>query len=128
MTREDQPTREFVYRSGRLYEADLVATEMERLGLPFHRAEETPLGTRFAMPAAPSMGPSSYWLVVVPGSHAAIARAVVRRLPVSRRAYPGVWAFGPTSAAKNFFKVCAWIYIGTVLVAALAQLLSCVGR
>jgi hypothetical protein len=97
---------------------------MERLGLPFYRASESPLGVRFAMPAAPSMGPSSYWLVVVPGSHAAAARAVVRRLPVSRLAYPGVWAFGPTSAAKHFFKACAWIYISAVLAIALASLLS----
>lgn len=35
---------EFVYRTSHLHEAELVANELERLGVAFYRAQERPLG------------------------------------------------------------------------------------
>jgi hypothetical protein len=115
---------ELVYRSGHLYEADWVANEMDRFGLPYYRATEQPLGVRFAMPAAPSMSVSCYWLVIVPASHAIAARAAIRRLPVSRQAYPGVWAFGPTERARLLFTGCAWLYLAGFAAGLLGSLLN----
>ena len=119
--------KELVYRSGHLYEADWVANEMDRLGLPNYRATERPLGVRFAMPAAPSMSVSCYWLVIVPGSHALAARAAIRRLPVSRQAYPGVWGFGPTEGARRLFTSWAWaclLFYAAGLLASVLRLIS----
>jgi hypothetical protein len=76
---------EFVYGSTYLYEADLVAEELERAGIPFHRSIET-MGVRFQMAAAVPAGcmPGSRFLIVVPEPHAARARTLVASLPVSR--------------------------------------------
>ena len=51
MFAEESGSAEFFYSSGYLYEADLVAEELERAGIPFYRFIET-MGERFQMSAA----------------------------------------------------------------------------
>jgi hypothetical protein len=47
----DRPDyHDYVCRSSYLHEADLVANELERLGIAFYPAQESPLGVRGAMP------------------------------------------------------------------------------
>ena len=83
--RDESGSTEFVYRSVYLHEVDLVADQLEQAGIAFYRSEER-LGVRFAMPIAAPVAclPGSWFLVVVPASHAARARALVNSLPISQ--------------------------------------------
>jgi hypothetical protein len=84
-----------VYRTGILYEADMVADAMTRAGIPFFRRKESIGGLSFAMPAAPSMAPGDIWAIVVPGTWADRAKHFVAELPVPRAAEQGVRGFQP---------------------------------
>jgi hypothetical protein len=114
---------EFVYRTIHLYEADLVANEFERAGLPYFRAAESPVGVQFAMPAAPAPEPGCWWLVIVPPTDARRAHGILEDLPVSKQSEaPEFWPVGPESKARKFFKAWAWLSLLVMLAALLAAL------
>lgn len=119
--------RVFAYRTLHLYEADLVASELEAVGIPFHRAEEAPTGVRFAMPAAPSAAPGLTFLVVVPGRDAERARALVESLPVSNDSAPGVWATGMDANVRKFFRSWAWLSLVAFVAIAVGSMATCFG-
>ena len=85
MSAEESGSVEFFYWSSYLYEADLVAEELERAGISFYRFIET-MGERFQMSAAVPAGslPGSRFVVAVPEPDAARARTLVASLPVSQ--------------------------------------------
>jgi hypothetical protein len=120
--------REFVYRSNYLHEADLVANELEERGIAFYRAEEGPPGVRWAMPLSPSWEPGTCYLVIVPAGHAKRAKELVKRLPVSQDAYPGVWRPEMTDADKQFWRFWAWISLAGLAVAIISALISALRR
>jgi hypothetical protein len=113
-----------VYRSGVLYEADLVAAALERARIPHFRREESSSGLAFAMPVAPSMGPGDIWAILVPQTWADRAERFIAELPVSHDPNPGVWRFRPRPDVKRFFKQWAWIYVVGVLAALLWSIIS----
>jgi hypothetical protein len=104
-------SREFVYRSTYLHEADLVANELEGTGIAFYRAEEGPAGVRWAMPLSPAWQPGTYFLIIVPAPHAALARRLIESLPVSQDEYPDLWPPGTKDDAKKFWRWWAWVTI-----------------
>lgn len=101
--------KDFVYRTTYLYEADMVANELQDAGIAFYRAEESPMGVQWAMPLSPAWEPGTSFLVIVPGPHATAARRLVRRLPVSQDEYPGVWPAAMDEETKDFWRSWAWI-------------------
>ena len=113
-----------VYRSGMLYEADLVAASLERAHVPHFRRQESASGLAFAMPIAPSMGPGEVWAILVPKSWAKRADRFIAELPVSHDANPGVWGFRPRPEVKQFFRQWAWIYVAGVLAALIWSIIS----
>jgi hypothetical protein len=100
----DAGSSEVAYRSGLLYEADIVADALERAKVPFFRREESSSGLDFAMPVAPVQEPGVTWAVVVPQSALRRARRIISRLPVSKDMNPGVWGLKPRPEVKSFFK------------------------
>jgi len=118
-----QSEDELVYRTVHLYEADLVANELEGAGVPFFRAEEGLGGVRFAMPAAPAPAPGCWWLVIVPPTHARRAHAILEGLPVSKQSEaPEFWPVGPESGARKFSRTLAWLSLLALLASLLASL------
>ena len=115
--RSTQGTSVVVYRSGALFEADLVASELERAHIPHFRREESSSGLSFAMPVAPSMGPGDVWAILVPEGWTNRAERLIRSLPVSHERNPGVWGFRPQPEVKRFFKQWAWLYLVAILAA-----------
>lgn len=114
---------ELVYRTIHLYEADLVANEFERAGLPFFRAVEGPGGVRFAMPAAGAPAPGCWWLVIVPPTHARRAHAILEPLLVSKQSEtPEFWPVGPGSKGRKFVKTFAWVSLLALFASLLATL------
>lgn len=114
--------RDFIYRTSHLHQADLVVHELERLGIAFYRAEEGPMGVRWAMPVWPAWTPGTCFLVIVPAPHAKRAKDVMRRLPVSREKYPGVWRRGTTEEDKRFWRLMARASLALVAAGALATI------
>lgn len=105
-----------VLRTGRLFEADLAASTLEEAGVPYYRQEQSSSGAVFEMPAAPTPGPGTWWVVRVPTAVAEEARFVLEQLPLGLDDSPGVWDFGPTPEAKSFFK--SWAFATLLFLAA----------
>ena|ERR1700730_17857005 len=112
-----------VYRSGQLYEVDMVANCLEEDDVPFFRRQESSSGLSFAMPAAPTMGPGIAWAIVVPRSAVSRARGIIRSLPVSQDLYPGPWAFRPTPRVQKVWRLFASLLLALLVAGWLADLL-----
>ncbi len=111
------------YRSGLLYEVEMVAAAVEQAGVPFFRQEE--IGTsRFAMPFQPSQGPGIYWTVLIPRRFRSAARKVISQMPVSKKLYPDVWGFNPAPGARAFFKAYGIYMFVSVILSAMLVLLD----
>lgn len=106
-----------VLRTGKIFEADLAASVLEEAGVPHFRREQSSGGLTFAMPAAPSVGPGNWWVILVPEEAAEEARSILEQLPLDADNEPGVWDFAPSPQAKSFFK--SWAFF-TLLLFALA--------
>src|SRR5262249_17266360 len=103
------------YRSGLLYEFDMVADALEAAGVPYFRREESSSGLSFAMPVVPVQGPGVTWAIVVPRRALKRAKRIIVGLPVSQDMHPGVWGFKPTTTSKRFFQVYGALCLGIVL-------------
>jgi hypothetical protein len=103
------------YRSGRLYEFDMVADALEAAGVPYFRREESSSGLSFAMPVMPVQGPGITWAILVPRRALRRAKRIIVGLPVSQDMHPGVWGFKPTARSKSFFRVYGVLCLGIVL-------------
>jgi hypothetical protein len=98
-----------VYRTGIVYEFDMVADAMTRAGIPYFRREESIGGLSFAMPVMPSMTPGDLYAIVVPESWADRAKHFIASLPVAQGAEPGFWGF--RSPPKGLSSQWAWVLV-----------------
>lgn len=81
-TEEGNPV--VVYRTGIVYELDMVADAMTRAGIPYFRRRESIGGLSFAMPVMPSMAPGEMYAIVVPETWADRAKHFIAALPVAQ--------------------------------------------
>jgi hypothetical protein len=93
-------------------EADAIALELERKHVPFFRREENFAGQEFAMPAFPTPGIGSFWIIRVPAGAEKDALAVIRRLPFQPR--PGPSTPQHSRPSKWF----AWVPVAAIAVIA----------
>jgi hypothetical protein len=93
-----------VLKTGRLYEADMLADALTSAGIPYFRREENFAGLQLAMPAMPSPGPGTFFCVIVPEAAAPDAREVLAELPIDPED-PGLWSFSPTTTGRKLFTV-----------------------
>jgi hypothetical protein len=115
-----------VLRTGVLFEADMAAAALENAGVPYYRREESSGGLSFAMPAAPSPGPGTWWRIEVPAAVVDRAEEILNGLPMPRKESPGVWDFRPPPEAKGFWKSYAGamlLLFALVMLMALVQVL-----
>jgi hypothetical protein len=63
----DEHTNKFVcvLKTGKLFEHDLASNALTEHGIPFHKQLETSSGLRLAMPFQPSMGPGTWYNILV---------------------------------------------------------------
>ena len=104
-----------VYRTGVLYEADMVAEALERAHIPLFRRVETLGGLSTAMPVSPPPGllPGSFWAIAVPGKWARRAVRFIGKLPVTQQLpathrMPGV---------RDLFQGWTWLFVLAILLA-----------
>jgi hypothetical protein len=113
-----------VFRTGSLVQLDMVTGELTTAGIPHFTREETSSGLRMAMPAAPSVGPGTWWTVIVPGKAAEDAHAVIATLPFDAKTNPDVWDFQPTQKVKLGWKLYAGGILLFLLISAIVELIS----
>jgi hypothetical protein len=112
-----------VFRTGSLVEFDTVTGALKQARVPFFSREESSGGMRLATPAAPSVGPGTWWAVLVPAPAAEDARDIIRQLPLSEKTDPDVWDFQPTKRARMGWKVYAAASLLILLLSALLELI-----
>ena len=98
-----------VYRTGILYEFDMVADAMTRAGIPYFKRDESIGGLSFAMPVMPSSTPGDLYVIVVPESWADRAKHFIASLPVSQGAEPGFWGF--RTPPRGLSSQWAWVLV-----------------
>jgi hypothetical protein len=97
-----------VFRTGSLVEFDSVTGALEDAGVPYFTREETSAGLRLATPASPSVGPGTWWMVVVPCGAAEDARTIISAFPFSDKTSLGVWDFQPSKKSANWMEDLRW--------------------
>jgi hypothetical protein len=116
------------FRSGLLYEADMVADALSEAGVPFYRRSEVLGGPEFAMPVAASPGPGTVRTVLVPAQSSSLAASVIESLPVTHVASPGAWSFNPKPRAKQLLIIGSAILLALWLIPNVLQTLACVAH
>ena len=113
-----------VFRTGSLVEFDSVTGALKDAGIPHFTREETSAGLRLATPVAPSVGPGTWWAVVVPRGAAEDAMAIISRFPFSDKTSPGVWDFQPSKRVQIGWKIYAGGVLLFILLSALWRLIQ----
>lgn len=121
MRRDDQIV---VFRTGSLVEFDSVTGALKDAGIPHFTREETSAGLRLATPAAPSVGPGTWWVVVVPRDAVEDARTVISEFPFGDKTSPDVWDFHPSKRVQIGWKIYAGGVLLFLLLIALWQLIQ----
>jgi len=98
-------------RTGRLYEADIVANHFDEEGIPYYRREESSSGVELAMPLMPVQGVGIWWVIRVPQEYSDRAREVIDSLPVEATLNPSIWHYGPSKRVKRFMIISVYISI-----------------
>ena len=97
-----------VYRTGVVYEFDIVADAMTRAGIPYFKRRESIGGLSFAMPVMPSMAPGDLYAIVVPETWAERAKHFIAELPVSHGAQASASGFRSSKALTSQW---AWVLV-----------------
>ena len=105
-----------ILETGKLYELDMAANALAEKKIPFYREEVSSSGLHFAMPFQPSMGPGTWFAIIVPEIAVNEARNVLEGLPLEISTKPDIWHFGASKKDRAGWRIYARItLIGTFL-------------
>ena len=105
-----------VFRTGRLWEIELVASELTKKELPFFQQEITSSGLKLAKPLATSMGPGCWWAILTPENNKVKAEELISKLPIEITKNPGIWHFSGTGKPHKIFKILCGFILAVSLV------------
>ena len=108
LEQDDDGNSVVVYRTGVVYEFDMVADAMTRAGIPYFKRKESIGGLSFAMPVMPSMAPGDLYAIVVPETWAERAKHFIAELPVSQGAQANSSGFRSSKALSSQW---AWVLV-----------------
>ncbi len=100
-----------VLKTGRLYEHDMAVNTFKEKGIPFYNEMEYSSGLRLAMPFQPSMGPGTFYSILVPKPFVETAKQTLEELPFEVTTTPDIWDFAPNDKIKRIWKIGVWIYL-----------------
>ncbi len=101
-----------VLKTGKTHEHDMAANALKDNGIPFYKEQETSSGLRLAMPFQSTMGPGTFFSILVPEKAIDDAKSILNELPIDLTTDPDVWHFSPNKKAKRFWKIFIWINLG----------------
>jgi len=123
MTNE-RTKQKVVFRTGSLVELDMVVGELNAQDIPNFTREEWSSGLRVAMPATPTVGPGTWWTVVVPEQFMPQAKEIIANLPCDSTTDPSVWSFQPTEIVKEGWKFYIYITFAIIVMIAIIDLVK----
>jgi hypothetical protein len=100
-----------ILKTGRLYEHDMAVVALKKQGIPFYNETESSSGLSLAMPLQPSMGPGTFYSVLVPSCFVETAKQTLEDLPFEVTTTPDAWDFVPNEKIKRLWKGSIWIYL-----------------
>jgi hypothetical protein len=101
-----------LFKTGKLYELDMVGDALQKQRIPFFKQVETSSGLRFAMPFQPSMGPGTWYVILVPENAFGDAKKILEDLPIEVSTNPDIWHFGTSDRVKSGWRFYVWIVLG----------------
>jgi hypothetical protein len=108
---EDDADFTVIFKTGRIWEYDMVVNTLKDKDIPFQSFEESSSGLRFAMPLRATPGPGVWWGVSVPQQHIEKAGSLLSELPIDVTTTPDVWHFSSSTKVKTGLKIYAWIVL-----------------
>ena len=98
-----------ILKTGKLFEHDIAANALSENGIPFYKQLETSSGLRLAMPFQPSMGPGTWYNILVHPKYADETREILNELPINLSTDPDIWHFRPNKSIKKAWKILIWL-------------------
>ena len=96
-----------IFKTGKIYELDLVSNALKEANIPYYRQEETSGGLKLAMSVTPAMGPGNWYSIIVTESVLNDAKKILETLPIETKTNPGVWDFSPKNKINKLWKIFA---------------------
>ena len=115
-----------IFRTGLLWEIDMVREKLKEAGIPHFVQEETLSGLRTAFPAAPAPGVGITWSLLVPEAIVDKSKKLLKQLPIDLDKNPGFWDFTTKKSVIKGYKIYIWIsliLIGVMLAIGLIQII-----
>lgn len=112
-----------VFKTGKLYELDLATEALKENNIPFYRQSESSSGLRFAMPAQPTMGPGTWYSILVPEIAVEDAKAILAELPFEISTNPDLWDFGPDVNVKKGWKIYGYFILAISIILLIAYVI-----
>lgn len=100
-----------VFKTGKLYELDMASNALQDEGIPFFKETESSSGVRLAMSFQPSMGPGTWYSILIPDQLVDEAKSVLSKLPFEIGTEPEVWHFGSSEKQKRWWKIFVWFIL-----------------
>jgi hypothetical protein len=100
-----------IMKTGKLYELDMAMNALTEKKIPFYKEEVSSSGLRFAMSFQPSMGPGTWYAIIVPEVAVNEARNILEGLPLEVSTNPDIWHFGASKKARTGWRIYAWIIL-----------------
>jgi hypothetical protein len=113
---EDKADFTVAFRTGRIWEYDMVVNTLKDNGIPFQSFEESSSGLRLAMPLRPTPGPGVWWGISVPKQHLEKVNSLLSELPIDVTTEPDIWHFSSSGKVKLGLKIYAWIALALLAV------------
>jgi hypothetical protein len=113
-----------VLKTGRLHEHDMAANALSEHGIPYFKQEESVSGLKLAMPFQPSMGPGTYFNIMVPDQFIEEAKSILENLPIDLTTNPDLFHFGAGDTAKKRWRIVAWFFLVLNLVFLVATIID----
>ena len=117
-----------VFKTGKLYELDIATEALKQKRIPFYRELESSSGIRMAMPAQPTMGPGTWYSILVPEIAVDEVNAILAELPFEISTNPDIWHFGPDKNVKKGWKIYGYFILAISIVMLILYVITQLGK
>jgi len=101
----------------------MASEALKEKNIPFYRQSESSSGIRTAMPAQPTMGPGTWYSILVPEIAVEDAKAILAELPFEVGTNPDIWHFGPDEKVKKGWKIYGYFILAITILLAIAYVI-----
>ena len=117
-------TKTVIYRTAKSYELEMVLAAFEEAEIPCYSQAYSSTGIRFADDHSRSMGPGSFYELVIDAVDTEKAKSLIDSLPFIGSEEPGFWDFAPKMNSKFLFKILSLAILIVSVIALLKSILD----